>query len=120
MLERLLEFVIVYVLCYLFYLFFVIFRKNNKKFDSKKLKVEESYLISKYKLDFKKINYRKYLHVVALTNSFIFALTLELIQVVKGLFFQILISFVFLVPLILISYGFIGRYYKKKGMIKNV
>ena len=120
MIERLIEFVIVFILCYLIYFFFVIKNKRNKKFNSKKLKVEESYLISKYKLDFKKINYMKYLHIVALTNSFIFALTLELVQFVKGLFLQILISFIFLVPLILISYGFIGRYYQKKGMIKNV
>ena len=120
MLERLIEFVIVFILCYLIYLFFVILKKKNKKFNSKKLKTEESFLIAKYNLDFKKINYRKYLHVIALTNSFIFALTLELVQFVKGLFLQILISFIFLVPLILIFYGFIGRYYQKKGMIKDV
>jgi len=120
MLEKLIEFIIVFVLCYLIYLFFVILKKKNKKFNSKKLKPEESYLILKYKLDFKKINYKKYMHVVALINSFIFALTLELVQIVKGLFLQILISLIFLVPLILICYGFIGRYYKKKGRVKDV
>ena len=120
MIEKLIEFIIVLVLCYLVYLFFVILRKKNKKFNSRKLKQEESYLIAKYNLDFKKINYKKYLHVVSLTNSFIFALTLELVQIVKGLFFQILLGFVILIPLILICYAIIGKYYQKKGMVKNV
>ena len=120
MIEKLIEFFIVFILCYLVYLFFVILRKKNKKFNPKKLKQEENYLIAKYNLDFKKINYRRYLHLVSLTNSFIFSLTLELIQIVKGLFFQILLGFVLLIPLILICYTMIGKYYQKKGMVKNV
>ena len=123
MIIALIEFVILYVLCYLFYLFFVILKKKKNKFNSKKLRVEESFLIGKYKIDFKKFKkkeYRNFLHIMALTNSFIISLTFIIVGVVKGLFFKLLLSVIILVPLILVMYMIIGKYYQKKGLIKDV
>lgn len=123
MINILVEFLIIFSFCYLFYLFFLILRKNTNKFNKNKIKLEEGYLIAKYKIDFskfKKKQYKNFLHLTALTNSFIFALTMQLVRIVKGTFFQILISLLFLVPLILISYMIIGKHYQKKGMIKDV
>ena len=114
------NFLIFFTISYLLYLIFVILNKKNNKYKVRKPRMEDSFLTLKFKLDFKKINYKKYLHLTALVNSFIIALTLELVQIVNGIFFQILLSFVFLVPLILITYTIIGKYYQKKGMIKDV
>lgn len=111
------EFITAFVLCYLLYLVFVILSKKKNHFNSKKLKVEETYLINKYKIDFKKVNYKKHLYLVALINSFILAFTLIAVQIVKNIFIQIFLSVVFLIPLILISYSLLGKYYQKKGLI---
>ena len=105
------------------YLLFVILRKKKNKFNPSKLKLEEGYLILKYKIDFRKFNkkeYKMFLNTVALTNSLMFSIVLQLVQIVKGIFFQILLSFVFIVPFILIAYHIIGKHYQKKGMIKSV
>ncbi len=120
MIKIILEFLIVFIICYILYFIFVISNKKNSKYKAKKPRVEDAFLTFKYKIDFKKVNYKKYLHLTSLVNSFIIALCLELVQIVNGLFFQILLSFVFLVPLILITYSIIGKYYQKKGMIKDV
>lgn len=120
MLNILMEFLIIFIVCYLLYLLFTVARKKKRKFNPKKPSMDEVFLTMKFKIDFKKVNYVKYLNLVALVNSFILALTFILVQIVKGVFFQILISIIFLIPLILISYTIIGKHYQKKGMILNV
>ena len=123
MIKVLIEFVLFFAICYVLYLFFVVFRKKVNKFKAKKPRVEESYLMGKYNIDFKKFKkkeYKKFLHVISLTNSFILSLTLIIVNIVKSMFLKILLSIVVLIPLILISYMIIGKYYQKKGMIKDV
>ena len=117
---RLIEFISIFIFCYLVYLFGVILRKKRNKFDPKKLKVEEAYLISKYNLDMNKINYKKYLHLIAISNSLIFSITLQIVTILNGMLWQILLSIVVITPLILLVYTLIGKYYKNKGYIKNV
>ena len=114
------EFIVIFIICYLMYFIFVIKNKKNNKYKLKKPRIEDAFLISKFNIDFKKVNYKKYLQLTSIVNSFILALTVELVQIVDGIFFQILLSIVFLIPLILIIYFTIGKYYQKKGMIKDV
>ena len=119
----LIEFLIFFILCYVMYLLFMVFRKKVNKFKSKKPRVEEAYLIGKYNIDFKKFKkkeYRKFLHIISLTNSFILSLTLIIVNIMKSMFLKILLSVVILVPLIIISYMLIGKHYQKKGLIKDV
>ena len=119
----LIEFLIFFVLCYVMYLLLMVFRKKFNKFKSKKPRVEEAYLMGKYNIDFKKFKkkeYRKFLHIISLTNSFILSLTLIIVNTMKSMFLKILLSFVILVPLIIISYMLMGKYYQKKGLIKDV
>ena len=118
--ERLIEFVLVFIFCYLVYLFGIILRKKRNKFNPKKLKVEESYLISKYNIDMKKINYKKYLHLIAISNSLIFSITLQIITIFDGLIWQLLLSIVVITPLIIIVYSLIGKYYVKKDCINSI
>ncbi len=114
---RLIEFFSVFILCYLVYLFGIILRKKKNKFDPKKLKVEEAYLISKYNLDMKKINYKKYLNLVAISNSLIFSITVQIVTILNGIMWQLLFSIVILTPLIVLVYSLIGKYYIKKGYV---
>ena len=123
MISILIEFLIFFILCYVLYLLFMVFKKKVNKFKSKKPRVEESFLMVKYNIDFKKFKkkeYRKFLHIISLTNSFILSLTLVIVNVVKSMFLKILLAFIILIPLILISYMIIGKHYQKKGMSKNV
>ena len=120
MVKIIIEFMLIFILCYLCYLIFVILNKKNNKFKVRKPRMEDAFLMVKFNIDFKKVNYKKYLHLTSIVNSFILALTVELVQMVKGIFFQILLSIIFLIPLILIIYVIIGKYYQKKGMTKNV
>lgn len=123
MIYVLMEFLVVFTLCYILHLVLMVFKKKGNKFNSKKLRVEESFLIGKYNIDFKKFKkkeYKKFLHIISLANSFILALTVILVKIVKGAFWQILISILFIVPLILIMYMIIGKFYQKKGKIKDV
>lgn len=117
--ERLIEFVFIFIFCYLIYLFGIILRKKRNTFNPNKLKVEETYLISKYNLDMNKIKYKKYLHLTALSNSLIFSITLQIVTIVDGILWQMLFSIAVLTPLIVIVYSLIGNYYKKKSCIKD-
>lgn len=118
--ERLIEFICIFIFCYLIYLFGIILHKKKNKFDEKKIKVEEAYLISKYNLDMKKINYKKYLHLIAISNSLIFSITLQIVTLLDNMLWQLLFSIAILVPLIVLVYSLIGKYYKKKGYTKEI
>lgn len=118
--KNLILFLVVFIFSYLFYIIFVITRKKHKKFNPKKIKVEENYLIMKYKIDMKKVNYKKFLFLIYFCNSVIIGLTVVLIGIADRIFWQLLIAPVVLVPLILLSYSLIGKYYVKKGFVKNV
>ena len=112
--ERVFEFIFIFIFCYLVYLFFIILRKKKNKFNPNKLKVEEAYLISKYNIDIKSLNYKKYLHLIAIINSLIFSITIQIITIFDSILWQLLLSIVVLVPLIIFSYSLIGKYYIKK------
>lgn len=119
--KSLIVFIITFAISYLLYIFFVILRKKNKKFNSKKLRVEESFLITKYKLDMKKINYRKFLFLIYFVNSIIIGITVTILgNIDTKILWQLMLAPLALFPMILISYTLIGKYYIKKGCVKNV
>jgi len=123
MLDTLITFLLFFIICYILYLLFMVYRKKSNKFKSKKPRVEEAFLIGRYNIDFtkfKKKEYTKFLHIISLANSFIVSFTLIIVNMVKGVFLKLILAFVCVVPLILISYMIIGKYYQKKGLIKNV
>lgn len=100
-----------------------IFKKlklSKKKTDDMKLPVEINYLVFRYKLDLKKIVYARLLQVVAFVTSLDLSIVITIVSLINGTGPQLLIGFIILVPVIVISYHFIGLYYRKKGMIINV
>lgn len=108
---------VMFVVIYLFYVIFVICRK--KQLEKLKNNVGVIYLVNKYNLDLKKINMKVFGHVIALSNSFIFAVTLFIISFVDKLFLKILVCFVVLIPLEFIMYHIIGKMYGKKVQPKK-
>ena len=85
-----------FLVVYLFYFFFQILR--HKKINKKKVPVELLYLISAFD--------------IAFIATFV-------MRFIKNIYLAIILGGVLFIPLIMITYGFIGRYYKKKGLIKN-
>lgn len=115
----LLEYVIAYIL--VFILYFFIFVRKKTKYDKNKVPVEFYYLISLYKLDQKKINYKKFIYITAFINTFIIVTTYIIIsKLLDKWLWQLLIGVIIITLLIIICYGLLGRYYQKRGKNKNV
>ena len=68
----LISFVIAFLIVYLFYFFTVILQK--KKYDKFKKSNQVMYFVNRYKLNVNKINIKKFIHIISLTNSLIIAI----------------------------------------------
>ena len=114
-----LEFLIAYILVFLLYL--LIFVRKKTKYDPNKVPVEFYYLVSLYKLNQKEINYKRFIYITAFINTFIIVLTYMIIsKLLNKWIWQLLLGIVIIVLLIIICYGLLGRYYRKRGKKKNV
>jgi len=86
----------------------------------KALPAEVKYFIMKYKVDLSKINKKGLLKLIA----FILGLDITFVTIITALLIndlviQILIGSIALIPLFLISMYWLGKYFKKKGLIKD-
>jgi len=100
---------------------YFLFIRKNKKYNKNKVPIELLYLVKVYNLDIKKINYKKFLWVYSLINTFIISTVYIIISyLLDSLILQIIIGVVLLVLFIIICYGLLGRYYMKKEGEKNV
>lgn len=110
--KELMLYLFIFVICYLFYLIFVLNRKNVlKKFPNGK---EMTYLKYKYGIKVNDKNIKEIANKVFLANSFIFATAVYVMCLFKNLIIQILVGLVVVLILILVLYHIIGTYYKKK------
>ena len=116
--EELVLFIMTFLLVYIFYQMFII--KSAKRRNSKKRPAEVNYLIYKYNIDIKKLNYKKFLNVVAITSSLDISLIVSIVSIIKSTLIEILLALVIVIPLFLLSYHLVGKYYIKKGYVKNV
>ena len=114
MIEILLEFIICYIV--IFILYYLLFVWKKTRYNKNRVPVEYSYLISLYKIDRKDINYKKFLYQSTFINSFIISFTYIVITtLIDKLIWQVLSGVVIIVLLIIICYGLLARYYKKRG-----
>ena len=101
-----------FALAYLFYLIFVLCRKNVlKKFPNGK---EISYLKIKYDIKVNDKNLKKIANLIFLANSFILSTTIYVVSLFDNLFIEIIVGVLTLIILILGIYHLIGTYLKKK------
>ncbi len=105
-------FIFCFLIIYLLYLFVIILRKKGlEKFKTSK---QLEYFKIKYKLDVKKINFKQFANLLAMTNAFIIAFTVTIIDLFDNWFLKILVAFVILLPLMYLLYTMLGKHYKKK------
>lgn len=114
--------IILFLMTYLFVFFIYqifIIRKAKRK-NSKKRPMEVNYLINKYHIDIKRINYKKLLFIISLVSSLDISILVTIILIFDSYFIKIVVALLLVIPIIVISYHFIGSYYKKKGMVTDV
>ena len=114
--EKIILFIISFIVVLIIYELFVV-KKAKKNKENKPIEIK--YLVNKYKVDLKKANYNQMLQIVALVSSFDIALIILIVSLFKRINIQIIIAVISIFPTILISYMFVGRFYKKRGMIKK-
>ena len=108
--QIIIEILVVFVLVFL--LNYFLFVRKNKKLKKDEMPLELVYLSGIYGIDPKKINFRRFQYAYSLINAFIITTTYMLvIYLVKAMIFKIIIGVVILILLIIICYGFLGRYY---------
>lgn len=115
--EYIIYFILTFIFCYIVSYFLLV--KKRDKYDKKKVPVEVQYMVNRYKLDMKNINYRKFLKSISLVGSLDMALAVIIIYNVNNIILQLLIGFIVLIPLILISFKLLANYYIKKGFGKD-
>lgn len=112
-------FVMAFLIVYVFYKVLII--KQAKRRNSKKRPAEINYLIYAYKIDIKKLNYQNLLNTISIVSAFDISLIVSIISLVGNMFLlQLVVAVIIVIPIFLISYHFVGIYYRKKGCIKDV
>ena len=105
-------YLIVFILVYLFYVIFVLNRKNVlKKFHEGK---ELRYLKYKYGIKVNDKNLKKVANIIFLANSFIISTTVFVVCLFDNLFLEILVGIITIIVLLLGIYHIIGIILKKK------
>lgn len=101
----------------IFTLYYILFIRKAKR--GVKTPSEVQYLINLYKLDTKKFSYKKFLVFVGLVTSFDTSLVATIVTVVDGIVWQILFGFIIVIPVMVISFTILGKYYKNKETKDN-
>ena len=128
--KEIILFIACFILVFICYqVFFILpmkkYRKNKKFVMKKKIKekkelAEIRFLVTKYKLDLDKVNYNKLLLVVSFVSSFDITLIVTIITLFDSYLVSFLLAAVLVLPIVMISYWLVYKFYEKKGMIKNV
>lgn len=119
--EEFILFVLTFIFVLIIYEIFVVSKTKKRKakgLENGKEPVEIVYLIKRYNLDLKKINYNQLLQIIALVSSLDIAVVVSLIMIPKNFILAIILGFIGCVGSILFSYHLVYLFYKKKGMIK--
>lgn len=133
------SFIITTIVVYLFYYIFIIrkydeqgnriIKESKKKKNTRKKKEidqarypsEVELFIYRYKIDLKKVNFRAMLKVLGLVCSIDMSLVVTILCYIKlDMVWLLVIGAVLIIPIILISFSLLGKYFKKKGLTKHV
>ena len=96
------------------YILFSLFLAKKARRNSKKVPIEVQYLLVQYNLDTKNFRYKQFMNTVALVASFDISLVATIVFHIEGFIWQLLFGFIFLVPVILLSFMLVGKYYQNK------
>lgn len=116
--QEVLLFLMTFLFVFLIYQIFIV--RKAKRRNSQKKPMEIQYLINKYHIDMKKVNYKKLLLLISLISSLDISIIVTVVLIFESYFMKFIVAFLLVIPIIIISYHFVGKYYKKKGMIQDV
>ena len=121
LIQEIILFIFSFIFVYILYKIFIVRKALRGERGKKKPKepFEVTYLVNKYKLDLKKVNYKKLLRVISLVSSFDIALVVCIILLFNSFILEIIVGFISTLVIILLSYHLVYLGYKKKGMIKD-
>ena len=85
----------------------------------KKMPAEVKYFVNRYNVDLDKVNYRYFLQVIGLIVAIDVSIISSVALLINTLWLQIVAIIVLVIVLIFISFGLLGRYFKKKGLTKD-
>lgn len=105
-------FIMSFIIIYLFYFLTVVIQK--KKYDKFKKSNQVLYFVKKYELDINKIDIKKFIKIISLTNSFIIALVFTTVMKINNNLLLFLVALLILLPIMIICYHFIGIYLQKE------
>lgn len=96
--------------------------KKKKEIDQAKYPAEVELFIYKYKIDLKKVNFRGMLKLLGFVCSLDIAFIVTVLSWIKTENTMILLGVgaLLVIPVILISFSLLGKYFKKKGLTRNV
>ena len=108
-------------------------KENNNskkgKVDKNRYKVEDymalpsevKYFVKKYNVDLDKINLRGLLKLTGFVLGIdITIVTIFVLLVLESVVWQVVVASILIIPVYLISLKFLGKYFKKKGLVKDV
>ncbi len=113
----LIYFTVTFLIVYVLYYFTTLrgYKKNKKK----RVPNEIQYLIVKYKLDMKKINKKSFCRIINIIASFDISLVVTVVAFFNNVYLELLIGLALIIPIIIITFSWIGIYYSKKGKTKD-
>ena len=112
------EYIISFALVFLLY--YLLFIRKKTKYNKNKVPVEYYYLVSLYRLKEKEIDYKRFMYISGLINTFIIVTTyIVVFKLLDSWFWMLICGIVIIVLLIIICYGLLGRYYMKKQNIER-
>ena len=96
--------------------------KKKKEIDQAKYPAEVELFIYKYKIDLKKVNFRGMLKLLGFVCSLDIAFIVTVLSLIKTENTMILLGVgaLVVIPVILISFSLLGKYFNKKGLTRNV
>lgn len=106
-------FILTFLFIFIIYELFLI--RRNKKNKTKKQPAEIQYLVNRYHLNLKKVNYKRLLNIVSFVSALDISIVVTVISLLDNVYLQLAIGFVSIVTVILISYSIVGKIYQKKG-----
>ena len=114
--KNIIIFCITYIIALLIYLIFVVLPAlRNKRKGKEKEVLEVKYLVVRYGLNLKKINYKKLLVIILFVSSLDITILANIVILFDiGYLLQLLIAAVVVVPLFMGSYKLVSLLYKGK------
>ena len=114
--QYLIYFIVSFILVYIVF-YFMSVRRIKK--DKKRIPVEVQYLVLSYDLNLSKFSYKKFMRTIALVGSLDVAIVCTVVFNIEGIIWQLLFGLITLVPVIIISFMAVGKYYQKKQLKDN-